>query len=118
MTDKENNGYSVYENCKAYREITREAFIKNELIKIIDEWLIVNEHDRKSYNAILMTNIYTSEIERFVFRVDSHSRFDISLKEVGHQLIMNARAEYAAQKMRMLVTSRLIVMLLFVPILL
>lgn len=44
-----------------------------------------------------MTNIYTSEIERFVFRVDGHSRLDISLKGVDHQLIMSARAEYSAQ---------------------
>ncbi|MEQ9720234.1 hypothetical protein ABQG65_03375 [Yersinia alsatica] len=97
VTDKENNGYSTYENCKAYSEITREAFIKNELIKLIDEWSVANEYDKKSYNAILMTNLYTSEIERFVFRVDGHSRLDISLKGVGHQLIMNARAEYGAQ---------------------
>lgn len=97
VTDKVNNGYTIYENCKAYSEITREAFIKNEIIKLIDEWSVANEYDKKSYNAILMTNLYTSEIERFVFRVDGHSRLDISLKEVGHQLIMNARAEYGAQ---------------------
>lgn len=97
VTDKVNNGYSTSENCKAYSEITREAFIKNELIKLFDEWSVANEYDKKSYNATLMTNLYTSEIERFIFRVDGHCRLDISLKEVGHQLIMNARAEYGAQ---------------------
>lgn len=97
VTDKASNGYSTYENGKVYSEISREAFIKHEIIILIDEWLIANEYDKKSYNAFLMTNIYTSEIERFVFRVDGHSRLDISLKGVDHQLIMSARAEYSAQ---------------------
>lgn len=97
VTDKVNNGYSTSENCKAYSEITKEAFIKNELIKLFDEWSVANEYDKKSYNATLMTNLYTSEIERFIFRVDGHSRLDISLKEVGNQLVMNAYAEYGAQ---------------------
>ncbi|OWF79414.1 hypothetical protein B4900_10355 [Yersinia rohdei] len=47
VTDKASNGYSTYENGKVYSEISREAFIKHEITKLIEEWLIANEYDKK-----------------------------------------------------------------------
>ncbi|WP_145579496.1 hypothetical protein [Yersinia vastinensis] len=87
-------GFPINKNRREHEEITREDLIKHELTKLIDEWSIANEYDKKSYHATLITNIYKSQIERFMISVDGVPRLDIPLNEKERELIEITFDEY------------------------
>ncbi|RXA95887.1 MULTISPECIES: hypothetical protein [Yersinia] len=87
-------GFPINKNRREHEEITREDLIKHEVTKLIDEWSIANEYDKKSYHATLITNIYKSQIERFMISVDGVPRLDIPLNEKERELIEITFDEY------------------------